>query len=393
MSKKLTKEEIDRRILESGVDAHTDDVYINAKTPMEFYCSKGHRWKTQLGNVTHNHQGCPYCSGLYPIVGETDLWTVYPEIARLLKNPSDGYRLTKGSGKKVEFICPNCGSSSVHAVNNIVKRGFSCPVCSDGISYPNKFIASMFEQLEIKYKPEYKFSNSKYKYDFYLPNYNIIVEMHGRQHYEEWGKSKRTLKEEQENDRLKMDFAIKQGVSNYIIIDARSSDINYIYKHIIQSQLNNIFDLSNVNWRLCGYYANGSLVHKSAGLYNSGCSIVDISNELKYNVTTIRNWLKKATNIGLCEYVPSKGFLKESRSIILLNTKEIFNSISEAGRKYNVVFQNISKNCKKERKYAGIHPQTRDPLVWRFLDEYDSNEIIDFKSLINPHVKYPTIQN
>lgn len=61
MMRKLTKEEINRRILQSNVDAKTDDLYVNAITPMIFYCSKGHKWSTNLGNVTHKHQGCPYC--------------------------------------------------------------------------------------------------------------------------------------------------------------------------------------------------------------------------------------------------------------------------------------------------------------------------------------------
>jgi hypothetical protein len=392
--RKPTKEEIDERVLKSGVDARTDDVYINAITPMEFYCSKGHRWKTKLGNVTHNHQGCPYCSGQLPIIGETDLWTTHPEIARLLLDYKKGYELTKGSGRKEEFICPVCGAISKHIISNVVRRGFSCPMCSDGVSYPNKFAANMFTQINVQFTHEFSFDDANYRYDFYLPDYNVIVEMHGRQHYEEWNRTSRTLKEEQTNDSNKMEFAIKHGIQNYIVVDARYSDINYISNNILKSQLKDILNLSGVNWRECGYYAGGSLVCESAKLYNDGYSVSDISEKIKHSIVTVRKFLKKGTEIGLCNWEKSSGFLKEKQPVVLVNTKECFDSISEAGRRYNTSFQNISANCNGSRKYAGFNPVTGEPLVWRYKQDYDPKECIDFKVLINPRAYHTmTAQN
>lgn len=388
MIRKPTNKEINERILKSGVDARTNDIYINATTPMEFYCSNGHTWKTKLGNITHNHQGCPYCCGRYFIVGESDLYTVHPEIAQLLLDPEEGRRISKCSGVKAKFKCPICGAISEHIVSNVVKRGFSCPVCSDGISYPNKFIASMMMQLGVQYIPEFSFDDANYRYDCYLPEQNIIIEMHGRQHYEKWGRSNRSLEDEQKNDQKKMDFAISKNISYYIIIDSKCSDINYISKRILQSELNNMFDLSSIDWRQCGYYASGTLVHNVAKLYNAGYTVNDIVKDMKYSASTIRRWLKQATKIGLCDYIPSKGFLNEKRIIILVNTHEMFESMSNASRKYHVSIQNISKNCQGDRKYAGIHPDTGEPLVWRYLEDYNPNDIIDFKSLLNPHVRY-----
>lgn len=388
MPRKPTIEEINERILTSGVDAQTDDIYVNAVTPMEFYCHIGHRWRTKLGNVTHNHQGCPYCSGRYPIVGETDLWTIYPEIASLLLDKSRGYELTKASSKKEKFLCPCCGAISEHIVSNVVKRGFSCPICSDGISYPNKFAANMFRQLDVKFIHEFSFDDATYRYDFYLPEYNMIVEMHGRQHYEQWDRSSRTLEEEQLNDKNKIDFAISKNISHYIVIDARSSDIDYISKHILNSELNNIFDMSEIDWRQCGYFASGSLVRKSAELYNEGLSVLEISNILQYSDSTIRNFLKKATKLDLCKYIPSNGFLTDKHQIILLNNKEIFESISDASRKYHVPTANISKVCLHERNYAGIDPTTGYPYVWRYIEEYDPEEYIDFQAILNKRICY-----
>lgn len=388
--KRPTKEEINKRILQSGVDAKTDDEYINAITPMEFYCSKGHMWPAKLGNITHNHQGCPYCSGRRPVVGENDLWTTRPDVAVLLLNPDDGYKLTEGSGRRIDFKCPNCKAISNHILSNMCRRGFSCPVCSDGISYPNKFMASILEQLGIYYKPEFIMDGKKYRYDFYIPDYQTIIEMHGRQHYERWDKSGQTLEEIQQNDNDKKCFALNHGVKKYVIIESKCSDINYIATRIKTSVLSNMFDLSTVDWYKCGFYAAGSLVHETALLYNDGYDVRYIADKLKVDQTTIHNWLKKATELQLCDWTKSTGFLNEKHSIVLLNTKEKFDSVSDGSKKYHIQIQNIVKVCQKRRSYAGIHPETGEPMVWRYIEDYDENEGIDFASLINPHIRYTT---
>ena len=42
----------------------------------------------------------------------------------------------------------------------------------------------------------------------------------------------------------------------------------------------------------------------------------------------------------------------------------------------------------QESIVSGIHPDTGEPMVWRYFDQYDPYEVIDFKSLINPHINY-----
>lgn len=391
MKSSITNEEVRRRVdnvRNLGVDVYFDGVYVNAKTPIEVYCSKGHRWKTKLGNITHNHQGCPFCSGLRPIVGETDLWTTMPSIAALLLNPEHGYELTSGSNKHVDFICPNCGTISNRALNNICKRGFSCPVCSDGISYPNKFMASVLEQLKVDYTPEYIIEGGSYRYDFYLHKYNTVIEMHGRQHYEGFGEAKRqSLEEIQKNDVDKMNFAIDKNVEHYIVVDSKCSDINYISRNIKNSYLSTLFELSDIDWVQCGFYASGSLVYKSAELYNSGYDVKLIAEKLKVSPSSIHHWLNKATELGLCCWIKSSGFLNPTHAVVLLNTHEKFDSISDASRKYNVAVANISKNCQKDRTYAGTHPETGEPMVWRYIEDYNSGETIHFMSLVNPRAK------
>lgn len=62
----------------------------------------------------------------------------------------------------------------------------------------------------------------------------------------------------------------------------------------------------------------------------------------------------------------------------------------------NIIFKKtqIISVCKRKFLYAGIHPNTGEPLVWRYLDEYDPNEKVDFGSIrINNKTKSKIISN
>ena len=51
---------------------------------VKWKCRKGHKWEAELRTRSINGYGCPYCSGLKPIVGETDLGSTHPEIAKAM---------------------------------------------------------------------------------------------------------------------------------------------------------------------------------------------------------------------------------------------------------------------------------------------------------------------
>ena len=60
-----------------------------------------------------------------------------------------------------------------------------------------------------------------------------------------------------------------------------------------------------------------------------------------------------------------------SKKVVCINTGEIFNSVAEAGRKYNVIGGNISKCCKGKRKSAGSI--NGEKLKWIHYEEYLKN--------------------
>ena len=113
-----------------------------------------------------------------------------------------------------KYICPYCGQKKYIAMGTIYGYGFSCPCCSDGISYPERVIALVLKALGINFKKQHKFNDyGEYYYDFYLIDYGIIIEVHGEQHYEKFHRHSnwKTYNEEHENDMIKYDIAVLNG--------------------------------------------------------------------------------------------------------------------------------------------------------------------------------------
>ena len=59
-----------------------------------------------------------------------------------------------------------------------------------------------------------------------------------------------------------------------------------------------------------------------------------------------------------------------SKKIMCINTGEVFGSIREAEREYDIPHQNIIACCKGRCKSAGKHPITGEKLVWKFYNDY-----------------------
>ena len=57
------------------------DVFPQSNRRVSWVCDRGHEWETKIYHRTDG-QNCPYCAGLKPIVGETDLKTLEPGIAK-----------------------------------------------------------------------------------------------------------------------------------------------------------------------------------------------------------------------------------------------------------------------------------------------------------------------
>ena len=63
-----------------NTDVNPDQVTLGSHKKVWWKCSKGHEWQAIVKD-RNNGNGCPFCSGRYPIVGENDRQTVNPTLA------------------------------------------------------------------------------------------------------------------------------------------------------------------------------------------------------------------------------------------------------------------------------------------------------------------------
>jgi DNA-directed RNA polymerase subunit RPC12/RpoP/predicted transcriptional regulator len=335
-------------------------------------------------NISEGHLkegiGCPVCANQVVKIGVNDMWTTNQELAKLLNDSKDGYKFMQNSNLKTDWKCAECENIIRNkSPSQINYFGLSCPKCSDKISYPEKITYNLLSQLNTEFETQkiFKWSDNK-RYDFYINNMNVIIEVHGGQHYEESCRG-RTLIEEKGNDRFKERVAKENGISKYIVIDARYSELEHIKKSLLDSELSNIFDLSNINWLLCHQNACKSLVKVVCDLWNDGVkSTTLIGSQLHLERSAIRRYLQKGVKLGWCDYsvkkVRSMHLLniqeKRKCKVVCLNTNEIYDSIQEAAQKYNVSGSKITANCRGNQKTSGKHPITGERLVWMYYDQY-----------------------
>lgn len=307
------------------------------------------------------------------------MWETKPEQAKMLAHPEDGYKYTECSGEKVEWICPNCGHVKKELISSVRNKGLSCPICSDGISIPNKFMASFLEEVNETFETEFIFEGQTRRYDFYIPRLNMIIEMHGRQHYEEWKKSDKTLSERQKIDKEKEDYAIEQGIEYYLVINCRIQSYEHMTKEIKKSILKGFYNFESIDWNHVYTNAMKSKVILAIDLHKKGYTTTEIGNKLHVTRSTINHWLIDADNIGIYEYNKSVGNRYDKKKVVLVNHNKIYDSAYKAGQQENISYKLINRCCAGKSKYAGTIND--EPAVWRYLDQYDPNEKIRYDLL------------
>ena len=296
---------------------------------------------------------------------------LYPKIAKMIaikENDltfNDTYYILPKSGVLVFYRCNDCGmlSKNKKRICDIVNY-YSCEFCSDGISIPNKFMANVLKQLKIDFITELNKSDFKwcgyFKYDFYLPRYNMIIEVNGEQHYKECSLTSRTLEQEQWNDLFKYKCA-KSHVDNYIVIDCRKSTLEWMKNNVIK-ELSDYFNLSNINWELTWEESQKSLCIEAWELWNKNKSYtsVDIANILNVDRSTIHKYLKIGEEINKITYKRRMPKRMGNCPIICITTKRPFVNIKEASDFYNCYSSGICKCCKgKIKSHKG--------LVWKYV--------------------------
>lgn len=172
------------------------------------------------------------------------------DLHKFTDNPDDlkNYHLT--SNKYYTFKCPSCGKKLRKCINSVEKNGVSCDLCSSSYSKNERLISSILTKMGEGYKSQKYFDGcimtKPLPFDFYLPQYNMVIESHGAQHYKDieyFGSHSDIVRA----DKIKKDYCFKNNIK-YCEIDCSSGKSIDVINH-----LKNFLDikLSKVELKEC----------------------------------------------------------------------------------------------------------------------------------------------
>lgn len=138
----------------------------------------------------------------------------------------EGFELLEeyiGQYNKVLFR-HKCGFIFKVRPKDLINGHSYCPKCSKKASKGERKIIDLLSDNNIDFIKEKVFDwSNKKRYDFYLPDYNLFIEYHGRQHYEEIPNFFLPLKEQQTIDLFKEKVARSKGF-DYLVISYKDFD-------------------------------------------------------------------------------------------------------------------------------------------------------------------------
>lgn len=331
--------------------------------------------------------GCSCCANHTAVLGintiwDTDKWMI----------PYVGEECAKTHvhccSDKIYATCPNCKTvkTKLISISKIYNRKTVSCICNDNVSYSEKLMFNVLEQLELKFQTQLSKTNfkwcDKYRYDFYfeLNSKQYIIETHGKQHYEEgFQRIKnstryiKTVQEVQQNDRFKKELALQNGIKeeNYIVIDCRKSELEFIKQNIFNSRLSELFNLNKINWLKAEEFALSNLVKKACNLWESGIySTSKIGKIMNLSNVTVLKYLKNGSLLNWCNYTveiakqePNKQAIKSTKKqVYCLENSTVYSGVYECSKKLKedlsltISGSSISQNCRNESKQAkGLH--------------------------------------
>lgn len=379
---KRTHEDFVTQLHNVNKDIEVLGLYENSKTKIDVRCKNCYEVWSSTPDRLLRGSGCPVCTKNKRIVttGVNDIATTHPQLVKYFKNPKDAKTHSYGESTKILLVCPDCGSEKMMRLNTLSRYGFYCSVCSDGISYPNKFLRALLSflplnNLQFEYSPSWA---GLFKYDSYFEynGHKYIVEMdgmlgHGKRSFGSNEKDKNGLK----RDIIKDTLALENNI-DMIRINCDISERDYIKNNIEKSKLSTLFDLSKIDWEYCDKFAQKSIIKEICKYYND--NFIKTASELEavFNLSnaTIVKYLRIGNNFGWCNYnqdtidevhrknmevlrkknqKPVNVFDKDGNLIHQFDSMTI--AARELSEKYNKKFHatDIAKVCVNERKTHG----------------------------------------
>ncbi len=232
--KLLTTEEFIKKAREVHGDTYdySNVVYKNTRTKVKIKCKTHGEWE-QTPQDHIQGRGCPHCGKLrcynankHKLKKRGYDNTIFIEKANIIHNRKYDYNKLSyiNSRTKITVICPLHGEWNITPAAHLNGKG--CPHCCS--SKGEEHIAKLLRECDIQYKRQKRFSTCRnvktLPFDFYLPEFDILIEYQGQQHYTGWKGDKTNLLYIQHRDAIKYQWAKKNNYKLFYITYKDSID-------------------------------------------------------------------------------------------------------------------------------------------------------------------------
>lgn len=198
--------------------------YVNTSNKIEVKHKCGNTYSVRPDALLRG-SGCPKC--VHNMYSKTYMKTTEEYSKEVVNTTSGEYELSseyRGVKDRVKIKHTECGTTydtTPHQFN----RGRRCPKCN--MSKGEVAVKQALEELNVVYEPQKTFKElGTLSYDFYLPDYKLLVEYQGVQHYKpiELFGGDNQFQVQKRNDKRKKDFA-EEG--SYTLLEIPYTVSNY----------------------------------------------------------------------------------------------------------------------------------------------------------------------
>ena len=230
----MTTEEIDKKILDLYGHVNYEIIeFSNMRSQIKIKCLNcGNimtlKYASNFFKKTRKNF-CPYCAKTYKGDKIGKILSVEEAQKRIDAAFPNEYKIItdkyKGWSKK-GVILHKCGKYFECQPRDLLYHSH-CP-CYKIISKGENKIKKFLNNHNIKYEEQKRLEEiKKAPFDFYLPDFNLLIEFQGRQHYEPVEKfgGEKQLKLQQEIDNRKKEIALKNGYKIFYISYKQLSEI------------------------------------------------------------------------------------------------------------------------------------------------------------------------
>lgn len=212
--KSTTKEFIRKAKLVHGDKYdYTNTVYTTVAVNVVINCPVHGDWRQRPSSHLSGN-GCKECHISSKCLGNDE----FIKTARLVHGKKYDYTKVKYTTSKqaVEIICPKHGIFKMKP-NSHVSSKQGCKRCRE--SYGELLIRNFLDEMGIDVIQEYRMPGYLYRMDFYLPEENVYIEFHGKQHYTPVNRfgGVDALKGVQERDAVKAELSKDAGIPLIVI--------------------------------------------------------------------------------------------------------------------------------------------------------------------------------